>query len=199
VNGKGLAEQLFTTNPTGNFFHATLSIFTAAECDRIVEFAGAHLGPDRNRACHIRGWAGIPPAPSWMWVYERVVRVMCVANEEQGWRYALDGYTTLQVLRYGVGDEYPWHVDVNPGTAHLPRVFKLTASIILSDPAACRGGDMEVFCGGDTLGGGPAYRLPLDARGTGVTFPTWLPHRVLPVVEGERWSLVVRLAGPPWL
>jgi predicted 2-oxoglutarate/Fe(II)-dependent dioxygenase YbiX len=99
------------------------------------------------------------------------------------WGFAVDAWEGPQLLRYGPGDGYGWHIDLGPGAA---RRRKLAVSVLLSEGDAFAGGDLEV--------GG--VRLPRE-QGAAIVFPAFLRHRVAPVLAGERRALVAWLCGPP--
>lgn len=85
-----------------------------------------------------------------------------------------------QVVRYRSGDHYGWHRDSDGAGLKLRR---RTTVALLSDPAACAGGQLELS--------DPSVRIPSELRlGQWVSFPAWVAHRVTPVTAGERWSLV---------
>lgn len=100
------------------------------------------------------------------------------------WGFAVDAWEAPQLLRYGPGDGYGWHIDLGPGPAARR---KLSVTVLLSDPDDFAGGDLE-FDGG--------VALPRE-RGAALVFPSFLRHRVAPVLAGERWALVAWLTGPP--
>ena len=67
---------------------------------------------------------------------------------------------------------------------------KLSISLLLSDPDEYEGGELE-FRYYDKN-----YAFVKPDAGTGVIFPSWLPHRVHPVKSGIRRSLVAWMDGP---
>lgn len=113
---------------------------------------------------------------------EAVVRAL---NEEH-FHFALDGREPLQLATYGPGDGYGWHVDLGPGPASRR---KLSVSVLLCDPGAFSGGDLEFGVEGCSA------ELGL---GDAVVFPSYLRHRVAPVAGGRRRSLVGWFTGPPF-
>lgn len=86
--------------------------------------------------------------------------------------------------------KYDWHHDVffeNPA----PFDRKLSIVIQLSDPNNYVGGDFEFF---NMISPGDKFKT----RGSVLIFPSFFPHRVLPVTEGQRISLVSWVEGPKW-
>ena len=107
------------------------------------------------------------------------------------WRYDINGFHEhLQYTVYdGSGTHYDWHVDNNMLTDLPPR--KLSMSVQLSDPDDYDGGGLEISDG--------QIVEATDARGSSViVFPSYRVHRVTPVTEGVRRSLVVWANGPPF-
>lgn len=99
----------------------------------------------------------------------------------------------LQFTEYNAGDEghYDWHEDVDLVSQHKIGQRKLSLVMQLSDPLSYKGGDLELACSG-------LSREEVRKRGTVIIFPSLLKHRVTPVTEGTRYSLVCWLEGPPW-
>lgn len=102
-------------------------------------------------------------------------------------RFDLDGILEpLQYAVYGPGDHFGWHVDAVAGQKPYR---KLSLSVQLSDPSDYDGGELQMQLGCWTM------TMP-KGLGDVIAFPTWLPHRVLPVTRGVRHALVVWAAGP---
>ncbi len=96
-------------------------------------------------------------------------------------------FTEYPASKHG---KYDWHHDV---WLESPRPFdrKLSLVVQLSDPGDYEGGQFEFF----------GIEAPGDRfapRGSLLIFPSFLQHRVLPVTEGLRRSLVSWVEGPRW-
>lgn len=103
----------------------------------------------------------------------------------QYWRCEVADYSQpIRRMSYGPTDHFKsWHPDYGMGqTAYR----KLTTVVLLDDPSEFTGGDFEVACWGV---------VPLQ-KGDSITFPTYIYHRVTPVLSGLRRSLVHRAIGP---
>jgi len=88
---------------------------------------------------------------------------------------------------YGVGDEYPFHVDSNgPGMACDS---KLTCILNLSTEPY-EGGEFEMFWAGQTI------LFDQFTPGTVLCFPSFIHHRVGPVTKGKRVTLSTWFIGP---
>jgi PKHD-type hydroxylase len=110
------------------------------------------------------------------------------------------GFDTVQLseqgqyAEYSKGGFYNWHMDSNIEMASMPTVRKISMTLLLSDPKDFEGGDLELFCG-DTLDS-EKNKFKLK-RGYAVFFASFLLHRVMPVIKGNRKSLVMWFGGSP--
>jgi PKHD-type hydroxylase len=84
------------------------------------------------------------------------------------------------------GGHYDWHMDLSTRQP-IPR--KLSLSIQLSDPDDYEGCDLQ-FYGHHQLETAPR------TRGTAIVFPSYILHRVTPVISGTRKALVAWAGGP---
>ena len=105
-----------------------------------------------------------------------------------------ESYDLVQLGRYGVGGHYTEHNDCYLARRSNPnRERKISWTIQLSEPDTYTGGDLRF----PTVGASPDVGV-IRERGTAVFFPSFLSHRVLPVGDGERFSLVGWAYGYPW-
>jgi PKHD-type hydroxylase len=105
------------------------------------------------------------------------------------WEYDLNYLQSIQISKYEPGGHYAWHCDY--GTSTDDRYTrKLSASLLITDPSEYKGGDLEfIDYHGNTI------TVP-KIKGTMVIFDSRIPHRVTPVTEGKRISLVSWMLGP---
>ncbi|MGH7944779.1 MAG: 2OG-Fe(II) oxygenase [Opitutaceae bacterium] len=92
-------------------------------------------------------------------------------------------------MSYGEGGHFgTWHTDT--GSEHA-RFRKISASIELSERSCFDGGNLEIYPHslGETL------RVQ---QGGGAFFPSFVPHRVTSIRQGQRYSLVNWISGPPY-
>ena len=61
----------------------------------------------------------------------------------------------------------------------------------LSDPSEYQGGDLNISTGGNIM-------TPEKDLGNVIIFPSILQHEVLPIISGNRYSLVSWVSGPAW-
>ena len=79
-------------------------------------------------------------------------------------------------------------------------VRKLAIVVQLSDPDDYQGGELEVFNIVHEYEPDDVIAWSDDARqqGSVIVFPAFEYHRVTPIVDGERYSLVCWIGGPPF-
>jgi predicted 2-oxoglutarate/Fe(II)-dependent dioxygenase YbiX len=119
----------------------------------------------------------------------------------------------LQYTSYGKSEFYSWHDDSGVMGLYKPQavgnrdnnalvqdflnknveyVRKLSVVLQLSDPETYEGGNLELI---DESG--EVYIAP-RIRGTVIVFDSRTRHRVLPVTNGNRKSIVGWVVGPRW-
>ena len=94
-----------------------------------------------------------------------------------------------QFTEYPVGGFYDWHMDSDVNMAHEPPVRKISMTLLLNDPSEFKGGDLELMAPG---------KFAELKQGHAIVFASFLNHRVAPVTEGIRQSLVVWFGGKPF-
>ena len=127
--------------------------------------------------------------PETTWILSRVGEEILKLNN-QFYNYDLYGFDSLQLTEYKTGGYYDWHMDTLIGlrdNQSPPR--KLSATILLNDDY--KGGEFEFFNGFQN-----APDVPELKKGSIVVFPSFMYHRVAPVTEGTRYSLVAWVLGP---
>lgn len=135
------------------------------------------------------GWISQPELP---WLYERMGWIARKLNGEF-FNYDITGFNEdLQYTVYQSTNEgyYDWHMDKGYSSNGAPP-RKLSMVLLLSDPEEYEGGDLELMTGN-------TYDTASKTKGMVHVFPSFLIHRVTPVVKGTRRSLVVWLCGPRW-
>ncbi len=119
------------------------------------------------------------------WVDKLILQCAKSANEQ--FDFNITGLMERpQLLKYSAPSKgYDWHLDIGMGDASTR---KISISILLNEDY--EGGNLSFFTDGET-------DIKPDL-GTAIAFPSYLPHRVLPVTKGVRWSLVCWIAGEPF-
>lgn len=191
--------------PSYSFEH----LLRADECRQVVEqiqaldlFVDARTGGrggDGVRRCAVARL----PRNQFDWIYGRVEAGLALANSH-AWGYSSLGHLEdLQVAWYqshphGQVGHYFWHTDAiregtdyfrqydgaSPSWSEQNQNRLLSISVQLSDGSGYIGGDLQVGSTNVTR-----------AIGSAVVFPAYMLHRVHPMQEGERFSLVAWLRG----
>lgn len=125
----------------------------------------------------------LPRNREFSWVFSRLNRFARETND-QSYGFRLDDRITAHLLEYELDGFFDWHMDLGAGPTASR---KLTMVTFLTPP--------EEFTGGELLfmDGGPPMR---PAQGTTAIFPSYLLHKVNPVTQGRRFTLVSWLHGP---
>jgi PKHD-type hydroxylase len=126
------------------------------------------------------------------WIPGIIHNMMTVANKAY-FKYDLDYFQTqIQSTMYSgkTKDFYTWHVDNDNNSIVGNRERKLSCSLLLSDPDEYRGGEFQIHYERHCF---ESFR---PQKGDCLIFPAWVPHRVRPVTEGTRISLVSWMNGP---
>lgn len=101
----------------------------------------------------------------------------------------------INVIKYDAVDkaEYKRHHDVFWTTSSLYH-RKLSCIVQLTDKKNYQGGELKIEM--------PGEKNPKDSdlinQGSVIFFPSFVYHRVLPVTEGTRFSIVAWFEGPKW-
>jgi PKHD-type hydroxylase len=128
------------------------------------------------------------PSASSQWVYDRFSHITSRVNYDH-FMLNIDGYDSFQYTKYKPGQHYDWHLDIAFSYENFIR--KISGVVILSDPDDYRGGELEIIPHGN-----PDKSIKLKPeKGDIVYFASWMPHRVIPVVSGERRTLVNWVMG----
>jgi len=128
---------------------------------------------------------------SWLfwdqWIAGICYNIMVSANKEY-FKYDLNHFDSqIQATIYKEGDHYDWHTDPIPNDSGLER--KLSMTLLLNEDY--EGGELEFEYK-------PWHQKVKPKSGDAYIFPSWIPHRVLPVTKGKRISLVAWMNGPHW-
>lgn len=119
-------------------------------------------------------------------IAEYLFKLCSLTNQILSWDLDITGLEDLQLTEYGANGHYGWHTDCDPFVKTRGLHRKVTAVLMLSDPNEYGAGELE-------LKGLPAMKLN---RGDVIVFPSVLEHRVLPVSDGTRKTLVCWTTGP---
>lgn len=137
------------------------------------------------------------------WIFDRFNNIISELNESY-YNFNLNGYNMFQYTVYDSSHrgKYGWHMDTILGNS-LDNVNiddketrKLTVVMLLNEPNVdfC-GGDFQLYTGGDIE---KSMTLELT-KGKIICFPSFLIHRVKPVILGVRKSVVIWVTGPKFI
>ena len=120
------------------------------------------------------------------WLYHLLWGYMYRANVSAGWNFTIDNQQEPQFTTYTPDFFYDFHED---GSYHERGMRKLSLVVFLSNTHYYTGGKFEFEDGAE----------PNTDQGSLVVFPSFLKHRVCPVEEGTRYSLVSWFTGPAFV
>jgi len=127
----------------------------------------------------------LPYDNSTEWIVDKLMEQIIEANNI--WKFDISSIVdNIQYTEYdGNGGHYDWHMDVGPnGISHR----KISAVVQLSEPSEYEGGKLQIK-------NGPGELDVPQGKGTVVIFPSFLLHRVTPLISGNRKSLVFWVGG----
>ena len=145
----------------------------------------------------------------WMddpWIYKEIHPLVHAANQNAGWNFQWDFSESCQFTKYKLNQFYDWHCDSwnkpydkpNEPNTH-GKIRKLSVTVSLSDETEYEGGDFEFdFRSADDGSNQPQICKEIKPKGSVVVFPSFVWHRVKPVISGTRYSLVMWNLGQPW-
>tara|TARA_R100000458_G_C8234577_1_gene215296 strand:+ start:486 stop:1064 length:579 start_codon:yes stop_codon:yes gene_type:complete len=123
------------------------------------------------------------------WIYDKLWHWANIANDDI-WGFDIEGFKDeCQYTHYKAPDgHYDWHTDIGGnGINHR----KISAIVQLSDNSEFKGGNLEFLNGKDPI------QIEMW-KGRCVLFPSFYLHRITPILEGERKSLVQWISGAPF-
>jgi len=192
---------MFDGNQSLNYgiFEVIPDALSPAECLVIKTVAGQLLASagmipgdtvaERHRKSQVR-WLAMNKSTEA--IYNRVAQIIARSNDAS-WHFEITKFGgPLQFTEYdALGSHYAWHMDWGPG-ANVER--KLSLSIQLSDHSEYDGGDLEFMNGGVP----ESERQLMRSIGAAIIFPSFIKHRVTPILRGCRKSLVAWVGGRPY-
>jgi len=132
----------------------------------------------------------IPKQDGFGWLYFKLMEMAAEANKNV-WNFDL--YSVLDNIQYteyhaSQNGHYGWHQDIGDGEMSKRKV---SITVQLSDPNEYEGGDLQYFRGGNPDNADTVFRK----KGYVFLFPSYMMHRVTPVTQGIRKSLVLWVGG----
>ena len=183
----------------------TAPILTPQQCDEVIKtgqalpqeegrvFVGPEvLGKQRKEGANTKkriakiSWIPFEAARP---MYSIIERWMLNTNLNH---FGFDGMTIneeAQYTEYPKGGFYEWHVDIHSDMSSMPPVRKISMTLLLSDPKDFKGGDLRLMHSKKNIS---------LKRGHAIFFASFFPHCVMPVIKGNRKSLVMWFGGTPF-
>ena len=139
------------------------------------------------------------------WIYKEIQPYVHIANKNADWNFEWDWSESCQFTIYKKNQYYDWHCDSwdKPYDDEGPtkgKIRKLSVTVSLSDSEEYQGGELEF----DFRNFDPDKKRntrvckEILPKGSLVVFPSFVWHRVCPVVKGTRYSLVIWNLGLPF-
>ena len=153
----------------------------------VTEQGGQEKGENLDSRSSSIKW--IPFSEDTKWIYDKIGTMAYEANKEM-YNFDLNFMPEqIQYTEYYGTDKghYDWHMDI--GSQGFMPSRKLSVTVQLSGPDEYDGGDLQFWTGGQYPISGP------KGKGNVVIFPSFLLHRVTPVITGTRKSFVLWLGG----
>jgi len=126
-------------------------------------------------------------------IFDKLLDIATHMNDNF-FNFDLLGFDHFQYTVYDeVGSHYDFHADAIYGE-NIPQDMiltrKLSFSLVLSDSSEYKGGDLEILINGQ------APIKTEQKKGRIIAFPSFMLHRVSPVISGCRKSIVFWAVGP---
>jgi len=181
-------------------YSTTPGVFTAEEIERIKSQVTS-LEPGNADFSGVKRSSSIcmltAEDEANIWIFDRLNDVLKQHNVNF-YGYDIEYIQPLQYSVYSAdtGGEYAWHQDWGAAVYNNRPEFarKLSFTVQLTDPEDYRGGRLEINYGQDYAAEAEEY---LEV-GTLISFPSFMLHRVSPVLSGTRISLVGWCMGPDY-
>lgn len=170
------------------------ALFSTAECEAITTKAARFASQDATIFSTASNAASLRTSQiTWLTDQELQDRLWHYVNQANHAAFGCDvtNHADLQFTSYHghQAGHYDWHNDVKwHGTETVDR--KLSVTVQLSDPDSYEGGQFEF----DEL----TTSLDLRRQGSVLIFPSFVRHKVSPVIRGTRHALVAWFTGPRW-
>jgi len=177
----------------------TTPLFTPEQCQKIID-AGRRQKPQQAQVGINKPGGGVDTKKrtttiSWLPfdemrpMYEDLNNFIQKANRNHFGFEDIQITEQAQFTEYPEGGFYDWHIDTDINMQHEPPVRKISMTLLLSPENQFEGGDLELMS--------PGKKTKLT-QGNAITFASFLNHRVTPVTQGVRQSLVMWFGGTPF-
>ena len=142
------------------------------------------------------------------WIYKEIHPYVQQANIKAGWNFNWDWSESCQFTKYKLNQYYDWHCDswdkvYKSEGPEKGKIRKLSMTCQLTDGSEYKGGELEF----DFRQYEPPQRdeskhlrkaIEILPKGSIIVFPSFVWHRVKPITQGVRYSLVAWHLGYPF-
>ena len=199
-----------------NYYWCFKSVLTPRFCDEVIKYASLQkeimartgdyadrkLSKDELKHLKTKRHSDVV----WLndnWIYKEIKPYIRKANINAGWNFEWDQSEHFQFTKYKLNQFYDWHCDSWDKTYPNGKIRKLSVTCQLSDQTEYKGGELEF----DFRNYDPYMRDEVEhvkqakdilTKGSIIVFPSFVWHRVKPVTEGTRYSLVLWNLGKPF-
>jgi len=140
------------------------------------------------------------------WIFKEIHPYIHAANKNAGWNFEWDWTEAAQFTIYKKGQFYNWHCDSwtepynSPQNINIHNKYrKLSVTVSLNDSSEYEGGELEFDFRNKEAGKKNLLKCSqIKPKGSIVVFPSFVWHRVKPVTQGTRYSLVMWNLGYPF-
>jgi len=140
------------------------------------------------------------------WLYKALDPFFQEANKKGNWNFQFDWYEPAQITNYNKNNFYNWHSDDfekpypsdNSNINFHNKIRKLSCSLLLSNKF--KGGSLDFVKTFSIDGKISLQKVNVQLHNIGdlIIFPSFIHHKVNPITEGVRNSLVVWALGKPY-
>jgi PKHD-type hydroxylase len=173
------------------------NFLTKEECERIINYINKNKNRKKEGCLQLGNvkpstrkslvrWIDDHDDKELGWFIEKLYSAFRDVNAAY-YQFDLYGLTEpIQFTEYSrLNDKYDYHIDTIMGD----KVRKLSSTIQLSDENSYKGCDVEIKLDNKN-------KILSRKQGSISVFPSYLLHRVTPLQEGTRYSLVTWIGGP---
>ena len=156
-----------------------------------MKFSDAKVGGDKvgNKNTVIRNSRVSFAVPNY-WLEGVIYNYASYANRSAEWNYNITKPEAIQLAKYESKHHYDWHEDWSPlEIKEIDEIRKLSVVILLSDPSEFKGGEFQ-------------FQNPYATettikmnKGSVIVFPSYVTHRVTPIISGTRYSAAGWIVG----
>lgn len=170
-------------------------VLTPEECQKIIDLGNTKSKETTTINNYINDESTRKGKIAWLnekdkidWLYKKLTDAVITLNN-QFFNFDLFGFSeSLQFSEYKApGDHFEAHVD----KIYNGPIRKLSTVLQLSDPNTYKGCDLEILTYNKP-------EVPSRKQGSLIVFPSYILHKVTPITEGTRYSLISWVSGKPF-